>query len=121
MLAKVSGFLLLGVSLVMIGCGGPSGYEVTGKATAKGGAPFTLAEGEKVVVMLEGQDGKNFGTPLEADGTFKFTGEQGVLPGNYRVSYVRYAAKPKGPPKPVPVESTWTVAPDKREFTLEIK
>jgi hypothetical protein len=119
MYSKVTGFLLLGLTLVMIGCG-PSGVELTGKAT-QGGATFTPAEGEKVVVMLQSSSGQQYDGTIEADGTFKITGPEGVAPGTYNVSYMRYVPNARRPPVAVSTDTTWTVAPDKKEFTLEIK
>lgn len=119
MYSKVSGFLLLMLSLVAVGCG-PSGVEITGKAT-QGGATFTPASGEKVVVMLQGQNGQHYDGTIEADGTFKITGSEGVAPGTYNVSYMRYIPNAKRPPAAVATDTTWTVAADQKDFTLDIK
>lgn len=120
MYLKITGFCLLALSLLAIGCGAPQGFELTGKAT-QGGATFVPAAGEKVVVMLQGQDGQQYDGTIEADGTFKITGPSGVQAGTYKVSYMRYVPNAKGPPTAVATDATWTVSADQKDFTLDIK
>lgn len=65
-----------GLCLAVIGCGG-SGVQVTGKVV-KGGAPYTLAEGEGLNITLTGEAGRAVCTgTVEKDGSFKIQGPNG--------------------------------------------
>jgi hypothetical protein len=80
--------------LVLSGCGGDGRLNAKGRIV-KGGAPFTVPEGEYVRVIFfpvtsDGQPPKNtyIAAYDRADGTFKAVGPdgKGIPPGKYRIA-----------------------------------
>src|SRR5690242_13288983 len=99
MLGRERGLLLLGVSVVLIGCGGPGGepvaivnsaVPVSGKVLLSGGQPLTNAW---VVFHAKDPPGNDASAATEPDGTFRlgtFKKEDGAVPGRYVVTIERH-------------------------------
>lgn len=118
-------FLVLGLTLSALGCGGANGVTGEGKVV-KRGEPYKLAEGEGISLNLQSEDNKSSvsGT-VNADGTFTLKGPAGAnfAPAKYKVSYTHYLpTKDKGPAAPNTITTTevWDLTSSKTDLVLDI-
>jgi hypothetical protein len=116
--------LICGFSLAACGCGGVS--EVGGKVVFDG-QPYTLKEGEGIMVRLTSEDGKTSASgQVEKDGTFKLRGSDGgsIPAGRYKVAYTHYppatTGKGQGAATNKETKDVWDVSSSNKNFTLDI-
>ena len=134
--AFVPGFVLCAA---LAGCGA-SGVAVDGKVV-KGGAAYTLADGESITITLRSEDGATGTANVEKDGNFvaKMPSGEPLKPGKYKVTMLHYppgstaatggwatkgAPGAKGAqgggPATKDAGETWDVSASSKSFTIDI-